>query len=103
MYVVIGLIGLLSTSALQYTHDRRHQHTCETRTPHDTHQQSTAADDCSLCWFVSHQVTPDLTIYTPLPDVAENILVHLNSATVNNRYQSITLLRKSNKDPPFLV
>lgn len=100
--ILVGIIGLLLTNALQYTHNTTH-HECETDSHRNAHKKSTATGECALCWFVSHQVITDFTIEELIPEIAENAIITSTEGSITIGYQSIKLLLKSNKDPPILV
>lgn len=98
IFLWIGLMGLLVTNGLQYTHDLTH-HECHS----DSSHEHASTDACSLCWFVSHQVLSDFSIDTVLPEatVSENILDVYPPIVL--AYQGVGSSLKSNKDPPHFL
>jgi len=83
--LVLTWSTVLCAGALQYTHDVSH---------------GGAADGCSLCWFVQHQVASDVG---PVPNFIEP---HIRPVSVcqNAEYTAFVplrfVLREGNKDPP---
>jgi len=84
--LVLTWSALLCAGALQYTHDVSHG--------------DAAKKNCSLCWFVQHQMAGDVS------SVPNFIEPHIRPVSVcqNAKYTAFVplrfVLREGNKDPP---
>ncbi|MFD2595289.1 hypothetical protein [Sphingobacterium griseoflavum] len=96
--LVIGLVGLVSASALQYTHHQDH-HDCAAAT--DKHGPD--AEHCSLCWFVSHQVLGEIHLASLLPEAESSLVIPAEKARLLVRVLDQVHLLISNKDPPVTL
>ncbi|TDS17476.1 hypothetical protein [Sphingobacterium paludis] len=98
VWLLCSVAGLLSASGLQYTHDTTH-HACAS---HATEHQA-LADDCALCWFVSHQVVFGFRLDVMLPEaqVSNRDLPKINTLAL--ALPDSAPSKKSNKDPPYSV
>ncbi|KGE16043.1 hypothetical protein [Sphingobacterium deserti] len=98
VWLLFSVAGLLSASSLQYTHDTTH-HTC----PSHAAEQHALADDCALCWFVSHQIVFGFRVDVVLPEaqVSSRALPKFKAFSLALPESAPSL--KSNKDPPFFA
>ncbi|HLS94294.1 hypothetical protein [Sphingobacterium allocomposti] len=99
IFLVLGLVSLVLAAALQYTHDPAHE-ACSSSADDGEHQHP---DDCSLCWFVAHQLGESVVLTPLLPEVGsiEQPVIRLGNLISN--YKDSFLFQESNKDPPLLV
>lgn len=106
IFLVLGLVSLVLAAALQYTHDPAHEacssahEACSSSADDGEHQHP---DDCSLCWFVAHQLGESVVLTPLLPEVGsiEQPVIRLGNLISN--YKDSFLFQESNKDPPLLV
>lgn len=80
IFVMVSLVSLTLTSALQYTHDLQHlnDEKC-VQTPADATDHH---DVCALCWFVAHQLTDEFSFYSYLPQAGEHAVYSFGEIAV---------------------
>ena len=98
--VILTLVVLLTASGLHYTHDlAHHHHDCFA----DHQQEDSEPNDCSLCWFVLHQISYDFSHVDLLPDITVKTCVNLPYALFTMPCQDGVKRLLRNKDPPSFI
>ena len=99
--VIMMLAIFLTANALQYTHDITHSHNCETA-HHEEHQHP-FPEECTLCWFVFHQIGPSFIFDVLLPDVAVQERFNTLHGVYHLSCEEGVRRSLGNKDPPLSV
>lgn len=97
--VMVTLVSLTLTSALQFTHDLQHEkvHHCQDGSSDSPDHHG---DLCALCWFVTHQLSSEFTTVTYLPEACEQILYTLSNNSVQGGLADILSLMCNGRAPP---
>ena len=100
--VMISIVCLTLTSALQFTHDLQHQnnHEC-TNQPVDS--KGHHPDVCALCWFVAHQLSNEFMPVGYLPAASEQIFYSSTENDISIDAINVPLLIRNGRAPPFSV
>lgn len=66
------LTVFIIANGLQYTHDIAHRHANQhsRSSTGNADQKRAVTDECALCWFVSHQISPSPAFGSLLPQAA---------------------------------